>query len=414
MFLILGFPRLFSTLGWPDETEDLKYWYPTSVLITGYDIIFFWVARMIFSGMEQMNEEPFKYVFIHGLVRDSEGRKMSKSLGNGIDPLDALRFTLATGNSPGNDMRFYTERVESSRNFANKLWNAARFVMMNLSIDEISLPENPQLEDKWILSKYNTLVQEVTENLEKFEVGVAVAKLYDFIWDVYCDWYIELVKPRLYDENCDTKTDAQKTLAYVLSGVLKLLHPFMPFITEEIYCALPVSDETIVISQWPQYNENLNFKEEEADMTVICDAIRGIRNIRAEMNIPPSKKSKLIIVTEKSSLFCSGEAFLKKLAYASEVIITSEKQEINAVSVIVEGAELMLPTDELIDKEKEIVRLTKEKENLEGEIKRSKGKLSNQGFLDKAPQKLIEEEKAKYEKYKDMLSKVSESLNGMK
>ena len=412
----------FSTLGWPDETEDLKYWYPTSVLVTAYDIIFFWVARMIFSGMEQMNEEPFKYVFIHGLVRDSQGRKMSKSLGNGIDPLeviekygaDALRFTLATGNSPGNDMRFYTERVESSRNFANKLWNAARFVLMNLSIDEISLPENPQLEDKWILSKYNTLVLEATENLEKFEVGVAVAKLYDFIWDVYCDWYIELVKPRLYDENCDTKTDAQKTLAYVLSGVLKLLHPFMPFITEEIYCALPVSDETIVLSQWPQYNESLNFKEEEADMTVICDAIRGIRNIRAEMNIPPSKKSKLIIVTEKSSLFCSGEAFLKKLAYASEVIITSEKQEINAVSVIVEDAELLLPADELIDKEKEIARLTKEKENLEGEIKRSKGKLSNQGFLDKAPQKLIEEEKAKYEKYKDMLSKVSESLNGMK
>ncbi|MBO4897757.1 MAG: valine--tRNA ligase [Clostridia bacterium] len=411
----------FSTLGWPDKTEDLEYYYPTSVLVTGYDIIFFWVARMIFSGMEHVGKEPFKHVFIHGLVRDSQGRKMSKSLGNGVDPLevieqygaDALRFTLATGNSPGNDMRYYPERVEASRNFANKLWNAARFVLMNLNLDKIELPQNPQLEDKWILSKYNNVVKEVTENLEKFDVGIAVSKIYDFTWDVFCDWYIELVKPRLYDENCETRVDAEKTLSYVLQGILKLLHPFMPFVTEEIFCALPTGEESIVISKWPEYSDKLVFTEEENDMSVICEAIRGLRNIRAERNIPPSKKSRLIVVTENAELFQKGISFFQKLASASEVEITSVKPEENAISVIAPGAELLLPLDELVDKEKETERLLKEKKNLEGEIKRSEGKLSNQGFLAKAPQKLIDEEKAKYEKYKEMYQKVCESLNNM-
>ena len=408
----------FSTLGWPEDSEDLKYYYPTSVLVTGYDIIFFWVARMIFSAMEHTGKEPFKHVFIHGLVRDSQGRKMSKSLGNGVDPLeviekygaDALRFTLATGNSPGNDMRFYIERVEASRNFANKLWNAARFVMMNLQKDTIMLPKNPQLEDKWILSKYNQLVLEVTENLEKFDVGVAVSKLYDFIWDVYCDWYIELVKPRLYDENCETREDALDTLSYVLVGVLKLLHPFMPFITEEIFCAVQSAEESIVISQWPTYSDALVYKEEEEKIELICDAIRGLRNVRAEMNIPPSKKSKLIVLGVSADMFKECEAFFIKLASASEVVVASEKPEENTVSVIVPGAELLLPVDELVDREKEMARLKKEKENLEAEIKRSEGKLSNQGFLAKAPQKLIDEEKAKYEKYKEMLAKVIKSM----
>ena len=411
----------FSTLGWPDETEDLKYYYPTSVLVTGYDIIFFWVARMIFSGLEHVGKEPFKHVFIHGLVRDSQGRKMSKSLGNGVDPLeviaqygaDALRFTLATGNSPGNDMRYYPERVEASRNFANKLWNAARFVLMNLKMDKIELPQNPQLEDKWILSKYNNLVKEVTENLEKFDVGIAVSKLYDFTWDIFCDWYIELVKPRLYDENCATRADAEKTLSYVLQGILKLLHPFMPFVTEEIFCALPTDEESIVISKWPEYSDKLVFCEEENDMGVICDAIRGVRNIRAEMNIPPSKKSRLIVVTENAKLFEKGISFFIKLASASDVVITDKKPEENAVSVIAAGAELLLPLDELIDKEKETERLLKEKKNLESEIKRSEGKLSNVGFLAKAPQKLIDEEKAKFEKYREMYEKVCDSLKQM-
>lgn len=411
----------FSTLGWPEQTEDLAYYYPTSVLVTGYDIIFFWVARMIFSGMEHMGREPFKHVFIHGLVRDSQGRKMSKSLGNGIDPLeiidkfgaDALRFTLASGNSPGNDMRFYMERVESSRNFANKLWNAARFVMMNTGdVEQIKLPENPTLEDRWIISKFNTLIKEATENLEKFDIGIALGKIYDFIWDVYCDWYIELSKPRLYDENCSSREDAKNTLCYVLSGVLKLLHPFMPFVTEEIYCALPVLEESIMISAWPVFDDSLVFENEEKQMEIICDAIRGIRNIRAEMNIPPSKKATLIVVTKNEDLFKKGEGFFIKLAYASEVIVKTQKDEkcVNAVTVVVDGAELFLPTDELIDKEKELARLNKEKENIVSEIKRVEGKLSNQGFLAKAPEKLVEEEKAKKAKYQEMLEKVLSSI----
>ena len=414
----------FSTLGWPDKTEDLDYFYPTSVLVTGYDIIFFWVARMIFSGLEHMNKEPFKHVYIHGLVRDSQGRKMSKSLGNGIDPLeiveqygaDALRFTLATGNSPGNDMRFYMERVEASRNFANKIWNASRFVMMNLSINKNELPDLSKLhiEDKWILHKYNELVREVTENLDKYELGIAVQKLYDFIWDEFCDWYIELVKPR-FQETGDSNETAQKVLTYVLSNTLKLLHPFMPFITEEIWQALPHDGESIMISEWPKYNEALVNTAAEQDMTVIMEAIKGVRNVKNEMNVPPSKKVKLFVVTEEADLFRQATAFLEKLASASEVDIRAQKDGIpeNVVSVVNPKAEILLPLDELVDKEKEIERLTKEKAKLEGEIKRVEGKLSNKGFTDKAPASVVEEERQKGEKYKAMLEKVLESLAKM-
>ncbi len=411
----------FSTLGWPDNTDELNYYYPTSTLVTGYDIIFFWVARMIFSGCEHMKKPPFKHVFIHGIVRDSQGRKMSKSLGNGIDPLevidkygaDALRFTLATGNAPGNDMRFYWERVESSRNFANKIWNAARFVLMNLEVEECTLPIAPQLEDKWIISRYNAVVKSVTENLDKFELGVALGNLYDFIWDEFCDWYIELVKPRLYGENTESKLDAQRTLCYVLSGILKLLHPFMPFITEEIFCALPTGEETIMTSQWPLYTASLSFPEEEKKMSVICDAIKSIRNIRTEMNVPPSRKASMFIVTDDTKLFESGTLFYEKLAGAKDVTITNSESGIpeGSVSVIVEGAKIFIPMDELIDTEKEKERLTKEKERLEAEIDRVEKKLSNEGFVAKAPAKLIEEEKAKGVKYKEMYEKVLESLS---
>lgn len=410
----------FSTLGWPDKTEDLAYYYPTSTLVTGYDIIFFWVARMIFSGCEHMKKPPFKHVFMHGIVRDSQGRKMSKSLGNGIDPLeviskygaDALRFTLATGNSPGNDMRFYWERVESSRNFANKIWNAARFVLMNLEIEDCSLPENPEIEDKWILSRFNGVARSVTENLDKFELGVALSNLYDFIWDELCDWYIELVKTRLYGDNKESKLNAEHTLCFVLCGILKLMHPFMPFITEEIYCALPTGEETIMTSEWPKYSDRLNFPEEEKQMSVICGAIKSIRNIRTEMNVVPSRKASMIIVTDNAKLFEGGTAFFEKLAGAKDVTVTNEEKNIpeGAVSVIVEGAKIFIPMDELIDTEKEKQRLEKEKQRLEAEIERVEKKLSNQGFIAKAPAKLIEEEKEKGVKYKEMYGKVLESL----
>ena len=410
----------FSTLGWPDKTEDLAYYYPTSTLVTGYDIIFFWVARMIFSGCEHMKKPPFKHVFMHGIVRDSQGRKMSKSLGNGIDPLeviskygaDALRFTLATGNSPGNDMRFYWERVESSRNFANKIWNAARFVLMNLEIEDCSLPENPEIEDKWILSRFNGVARSVTENLDKFELGVALSNLYDFIWDEFCDWYIELVKTRLYGDNKESKLNAEHTLCFVLCGILKLMHPFMPFITEEIYCALPTGEETIMTSEWPKYSDKLNFPEEEKQMSVICGAIKSIRNIRTEMNVVPSRKASMIIVTDNAKLFEGGTAFFEKLAGAKDVTVTNEEKNIpdGAVSVIVEGAKIFIPMDELIDTEKERQRLEKEKQRLEAEIERVEKKLSNQGFIAKAPAKLIEEEKEKGVKYKEMYGKVLESL----
>ena len=410
----------FSTLGWPEKTEDLEYFYPTSVLVTGYDIIFFWVARMIFSAMEHMDKEPFKHVLIHGLVRDAQGRKMSKSLGNGVDPLevieefgaDALRFTLATGNSPGNDMRYSVEKVTASRNFANKIWNASRFVQMNLHIKELKVPENLCIEDKWILTKYNKLVAEVTENLEKFELGVAVAKLYDFIWDVFCDWYIELVKPRLYDENDPTNETAQYVLSYVLSNTLKLLHPFMPFITEEIWLSLPHVGESIVISDWPKADSSLDFPVEANDMEMIMDAVKAVRNKRAEMNIPPSKKASMIIVTDKADVFSKGSVFFEKLASASNVTIAKDSAGVdeNSAHVIVDGAQIYMPMGELVDTEKEIARLNDEKKRLLSEIKRVEGKLSNEGFVAKAPAHVVEEEKAKGEKYKQMLQSVEESL----
>ncbi len=414
----------FSTLGWPKETEDFKYFYPTSTLVTGYDIIFFWVARMIFSALEQTGKAPFDHVFIHGIVRDSQGRKMSKSLGNGIDPLeviaeygaDALRFTLATGNSPGNDMRYYKERVEASRNFANKIWNASRFLLMNLDIDKIELPDESELrvEDKWILSVFNRVAKEVGENIDKFELGIAVSKLYDFIWDSYCDWYIELVKPRLYAKDGSEKA-AQQVLAYVLENSLKLLHPFMPFITEEIFGYLPTGEESIMISSWPEFDGKLCFEADEKRMNIVMNAIKAIRNVRTQMNVVPSKKAKVIIVTEDKSLFEGTEQFFEKLASASETVIQADKSGIddNAVSAVSEGAELFIPLDELIDRDKELARLSDEKKRLEAEIKRVESKLGNAGFVAKAPEKIVSEEREKGEKYKEMLAKVIESIESM-
>ncbi len=410
----------FSTLGWPEKTPDYEYFYPTSTLVTGYDIIFFWVARMIFSGCEHTGKPPFNTVFLHGLVRDSQGRKMSKSLGNGVDPLevidrygaDALRFSLATGNAPGNDMRFYWERVESSRNFANKIWNAARFTLMNLNIEEITLPQSPRLEDKWILSRLNTTVREVTENLDKFELGVALQKLYDFIWDEFCDWYIELVKPRLYGTDAESRLNAEQTLACVMQGFLKLLHPFMPFITEEIYCSLPTNEETIVTSSWPQYDPSLSFPEEEKKMIAVCEAIKSVRNLRTSMNVPPSKKAAMYIVTKDASLYTSGSAFFEKLAGASTVTVLSDDSGVpaNCVNAVAPGASIFMPTGELIDIDKERERLNKEKTRLESEIERVEKKLANQGFISKAPAKLIEEEKAKGEKYREMYNTILASI----
>ena len=415
----------FSTLGWPEKTKELEYFYPTSVLVTGYDIIFFWVARMIFSACEHTNMAPFKHVFIHGIVRDSQGRKMSKSLGNGIDPLevidkygaDALRFTLATGNSPGNDMRYYDERVEASRNFANKIWNASRFLLMNLSIDKIELPDSDKLsiEDKWILSKYNTLVSEVTNNLDKFELGIAVSKLYDFIWDTYCDWYIELVKPRLYEKEGERYETAQSVLAYVLMNTLKLLHPFMPFITEEIFSFLPHGEESIMISKWPVADEKLNFKDDEKKMENIMDAIKNIRNLRSQMNVVPSKRATVYIVTQKSEIFKGSEAFFEKLAGSIDTKILPDETDVpqNTVTTVVENAKIFIPLGELVDLSAEKERLENERKRLLSEIKRVEGKLSNEGFVAKAPQKVVEEEKAKGEKYKEMLKQVEESLKNM-
>ena len=432
----------FSTLGWPEETEDYKYFYPTSTLVTGYDIIFFWVSRMIFSACEHTGKAPFKHVFIHGLVRDGNGEKMSKSKGNGVDPLqiidmfgaDALRFTLVTGVAPGNDMRFPVTYdppvekgknpnpevnkivgapgVEASRNFANKIWNASRFVLMNLD-DSASdvLPKNLMAEDKWILSKFNDLVKKITDNLDKFELGVAVQNLYDFIWDEFCDWYIELVKPRMGTEN-----NPQNVLVYVLSNVLKLLHPFMPFITEEIYSYLPVTDKkALIITPWCEYKEELNFKQDVENIEMIKSAIKAIRNIRSEMNVPPSKKAKLIIVTQKADVFKNGEAFFKKLAWADSVEVTSSKDGIeeNCISLVTDGAEIFMPQGDLIDKEKEIARLTQEKVKLEGEILRVEKKLSNEGFVAKAPKAVIDAEREKGEKYKEMLDKVLEGLKNL-
>lgn len=406
----------FSTLGWPNKTEALDYYYPTSVLVTGYDIIFFWVVRMAFAGMFCMNEKPFDHVLVHGLVRDSQGRKMSKSLGNGIDPLeiieqygaDALRFTLTTGNSPGNDMRFYMERVEFARNFANKLWNASRFVFMNIDEDIIknmtreSVKEDLTLADKWIISRANNIVKEATNNMDKFDLGIALQKIYDFTWSEYCDWYIEMVKPRLYGEDANAKSAALYTLTYVLEKILKLLHPYMPFITEEIYTHLPTVEGCIIVSEWPKYNEEDNMAEEEDMMNLLMEGIRSIRNVRAEMNVPPSKKAKLIIIPseEKIEAIELGKDYFITLASASNVEIAKDKSNVpeDAVGVVIDGVEIFIPLNELVDFEKEIERLSKEKKKLEGEIKRVNGKLANQGFLAKAPESLIEEEKAKKRK----------------
>jgi valyl-tRNA synthetase len=417
----------FSTLGWPDETDDLRYFYPTSALITAYDIIFFWVARMIFSGLEHMGDIPFKHVLIHGIVRDSQGRKMSKSLGNGIDPLeviekygaDALRLSLVTGNSPGNDMRFSWDKVESSRNFANKIWNASRFILMNLENLQIELPRRGEfdLADRWIMSRYNNLIQEVTDNLDKFELGIAVQKLYDFIWSEFCDWYIELTKPRLYGDDDEGRETVLYTLTYVLSNTLKLLHPFMPFITEEIWQHLPHQGESIMIASWPEADENEIDREAEERMEAIMDTIRSIRNIRAEMNVPHSQKAKVIIVTQDQSkkVFESGKVYIEKLAGASNVTIQSDKGGIpsNAISAVTGIAEVFMPLEDLVDLDKEMERLTKEKENLEKELVRVNGKLSNEGFVTKAPSHVVEEERKKKEKYQGMMNKVMERIENL-
>jgi len=409
----------FSTLGWPDNSEDLKYFYPTNTLVTGYDIIFFWVARMIFSGIEHMGETPFDTVLIHGLVRDAQGRKMSKSLGNGIDPLevidqygaDALRFTLATGNSPGNDMRFSDEKVNASRNFANKLWNASRFILMNLSdaVEKPELPASLTVEDKWVLSKYNTLVKEVTDNLDKFELGMAVQKLYDFIWDIFCDWYIELCKARL-GAGGETALAAQQVLVYVMTGILKLLHPFMPFITEEIWQALPHEGESIMVSSWPVYDEALNFATEEAQFEMVMAAIRAIRNRRAEMNVPPSKKASIYIATDEPAVFEAGVPFFLRLASASEVKVAGSFEIPGAVQVITDAARIFIPMDELIDREKEIARLNAEKAKVEKEIAAVNGKLANQGFVAKAPAAVVDAERARLAKAQERLAKIEESI----
>lgn len=411
----------FSTLGWPEKTKELDYFYPTSVLVTGYDIIFFWVARMIFSGMEQMKEEPFKTVYIHGLVRDAQGRKMSKSLGNGIDPLeiidkygaDALRFTLVTGNSPGNDMRFSTEKVESSRNFANKIWNASRFIQMNLTIDKAELPETLALEDKWILSKFNELVKAVTENIDKYELGLAVQKLYDFIWDNFCDWYIEIVKPRLQNkDDVQANENAQKVLCYVLSNTMKLLHPFMPFITETIWQALPHEGESIMISKWPEYQESLNFAVEAEQVETIMDTIRAIRARRAEMNVPPSKKAQVILFTENRNAYEAGSTFFAKLAYASEIqfVDAAPSNVESMVSVVTKGAQVYMPMGELVDFEKEKARLEKEKAKVQKDIDFVMKKLNNEGFVAKAPAAVIAQEREKAAKYQELMDKLNASL----
>ncbi|EKO1914344.1 valine--tRNA ligase [Clostridium botulinum] len=419
----------FSTLGWPDKTPDLKYFYPNNTLVTGYDIIFFWVARMVFSGLYCMDDIPFDTVLIHGIVRDSEGRKMSKSLGNGVDPIevieeygaDALRFALVTGNAPGNDIRYYPERVEAARNFANKIWNASRFVLMNLDKDLMNKykdNKNYTIADKWILSRLNTVVKEVTENIEKFELGIASQKIYDFIWGEFCDWYIELVKPVLYGENEEAKGIAFNVLHKVLETSLQLLHPIMPFITEEIYTHLYTEYESIVISKWPEYKESLKDEKSEKDMEYIIEAIKSIRNVRTEMNVPPSRKAKLMIYlteNEAEGSFKEGEVYFEKLASASEVSFLEDKETSDKnVSVVTRGAEIFIPLLELVDIEKELERLNKEKEKLEKEIDRVEKKLSNEKFVSKAPEAVVNEEKEKGEKYKAMLKSVLESLESLK
>ncbi|RKM61957.1 valine--tRNA ligase [Butyrivibrio sp. CB08] len=419
----------FETLGWPHETPDLKYFFPTDVLVTGYDIIFFWVIRMIFSSYEHMGTFPFKTVLFHGLIRDSQGRKMSKSLGNGIDPLDvidnygadALRLTIVTGNAPGNDMRFYNERVENCRNFANKVWNASRFIMMNMKDDAPSAIHQPQpegllAEDHWILSRLNSTIREVTENMDKFELGIAVQKVYDFIWDEFCDWYIEMVKSRLYNSDDAASHEAALwTLQTVLINALKLLHPYMPFITEEIFCTLQDEEESIMISDWPVYKEEWNYADDERAVELMKEAVRGIRNVRTQMNVAPSRKAKVFVVSENSEIldtFKAGKLFFESLAYASESVCQSDKSGIadDAVSVALANATIYIPFSDLVDIQAEIQRLTKEKEKLEGELARSKNMLSNEKFLSKAPESKIAEEKAKQEKYQQTYDQITERL----
>ena len=419
----------FSTLGWPEKTPELEYFYPTDVLVTGYDIIFFWVVRMMFSGLEHMGEVPFKNVLIHGLVRDSQGRKMSKSLGNGIDPLevidkygaDALRLTLVTGNAPGNDMRFYWERVEASRNFANKVWNASRFIMMNLDKAEAKAVSLDELTpaDKWILSKLNTLAKDVTENMENFDLGVAVGKIYDFIWEEFCDWYIEMVKPRLYNDEDTTKAAALYTLKTVLIESLKLLHPYMPFITEEIFCNLQDGEKSIMISNWPVYKEEFSFPVEENAIETIKEAVRGIRNTRTSMNVAPSRKAKVYVVSAEESLrsiFENGKVFFAALGYASEVIVQDNKNGIDsdAVSVVIPNGTIYMPFAELVDIAKEIERLENEEKRLNGELARVNGMLSNERFVSKAPAAKLQEEKDKLEKYTQMMEQVKERLSHLR
>ncbi len=410
----------FSTLGWPEQTEDLKHYYPTNTLVTGYDIIGFWVSRMIFSALEYTGQVPFDTVLIHGLVRDAQGRKMSKSLGNGIDPLeiidqygaDALRFTLATGNSPGNDMRFSDEKVEASRNFANKIWNAARFILMNLDENEYApyVPKNLAIEDKWILSKYNDLVKDVTDSLEKFELGLAVQKLYDFIWDVFCDWYIEIAKIRLNGECATAKATVKAVLVYVMSNTLKLLHPFMPFITEEIWQTLPHDGDSIMISEWPVFSDELSFKADEAEMERVMTAIKAVRNRRAEMNVPPSKKAKIFIETAYEKTFSEGANFFVRLASASEVEIVKGYENDEAVAIITEDARLFIPMDELVDFKAELERLEKEKAGVLKEIAFVSGKLNNEKFVAKAPEVLVNEQREKLAKYNEKLAMLEESI----
>ena len=413
----------FSTMGWPDKTPELDYWYPTSVMVTGYDIIFFWVARMIFSGMEQMKKEPFHTVFIHGLVRDSQGRKMSKSLGNGIDPLemaekygaDALRFNLITGNSPGNDMRFYVEKCEAMRNFCNKIWNASRFVMMNLTVEDNHLPEKLETEDKWILSKLDRVIKEVCDNMDSFELGVAAGKIYDFIWDDYCDWYIELTKPRLNGDDETAKEGAQRVLLYVLVEILKLLHPFMPFITEEIWQALPHEGYALMMQSYPVYDGSLNFPEDETSFGMVMDAIKAVRARRAEMNVPPSRKSRLIIVTDKAKAFNDGEKFICKLAYASGIEVRAELPESTdgMVSVITDNARMFMPMAELVDLEKERTRMEKELANAKKQLDGQIAKLANENFVSRAPEKVVNVEREKKAKLEALIENLEESLKNL-
>ena len=416
----------FSTLGWPDKTPELEYFYPTDVLVTGYDIIFFWVIRMVFSALEQTGQVPFHHVLIHGLVRDSQGRKMSKSLGNGIDPLevidkygaDALRLTLITGNAPGNDMRFYWERVESSRNFANKVWNASRFIMMNL--EKAQVPETMELSqltdaDRWILSRLNGVVRDVTDNMEKYELGIAVQKVYDFIWEEFCDWYIEMVKPRLYSEEDTTKAAALWTLKTVLGDALKLLHPYMPFVTEEIYCTLNPQEESIMISSWPVWTGERNFPEEEAGVEMIKEAVRSIRALRKDMDVPPSRKAEVYVVSDDAAVrevFENGKVFFATLGYASQVTVQADKTGIgeDAVSAVTPRAVIYIPFAQLVDIARETERLTKEEQRLTKELARVNGMLNNEKFISKAPQSKVDEEKAKLEKYTRMMEQVKERL----